>query len=81
LYESGILTFGLMQADRYFDGLIDRLEDIAAHPYRFQSVDFIRSGYRRSIYGSHAIYFRVIVDDLLIARILGRQHLQTALRG
>ena len=74
LYEYGILNFGFLAADRYFDDLIAHLEDLAAHPQRFAAVDEIREGYRRSVFGVHSIYYKLPGrDPLLIARILGRE--------
>ena len=73
LYEHGILAFGLRQADLYFDGLVNYFGEISQNPNRFVRVDQIRTGYRRAIYGSHAINFRVAPDVIVIVRILGRQ--------
>ena len=32
LYEHGVLTFGLRQADAYFDGIVNRFQKIADQP-------------------------------------------------
>jgi len=48
LYEYGLLSFGLDQADRHYDALIDRFSELAQTPHLWQSVDPIRSGYRRN---------------------------------
>ncbi len=73
LYEYGILSFGLDQADSYYDGLIDRFSELAENPKRWQAVDQIRKGYRRSVYGVHSIYYRIAGDTVEIMRILGRE--------
>jgi toxin ParE1/3/4 len=73
LYEHGILSFGLDQADRYYDGLIRRFSEIADNPRLWQAVDYIRIGYRRSVYASHSIYYRIDGDAVEIMRILGKQ--------
>ena len=73
LYVYGVLNFGLTQAERYIDGLIRRFDELTNNPYLYQAVDDIRPGYRRSVYKSHAIYYRIESDIILIVRILGHQ--------
>jgi len=73
LYEYGILSFGLTQADRYYDGLIEHFYKLSENPYLWQAVDSIRIGYRRSVYIIHSIYFRIDGDTIEIMRILGSQ--------
>jgi plasmid stabilization system protein ParE len=50
LYRYGVLTFGVAVADRYYDGLMQRFEEIAENPRLYQPVDAIRPGYRRSVF-------------------------------
>ena len=76
LYEYGIIHYGLERADRYYNGLIERFEELAENPQLWQAVDHIRSGYRRSVYGRHSIYYRIDPDAIVIVRILGRQDLK-----
>ena len=59
LYEHGILCFGLAQADLYYDGLIEHFYKLAKNPYLWQAVDSIRIGYRRGVYVSDSIYYRI----------------------
>lgn len=61
LYEWGIDVFGEKAADQYFDGLMTRLSDIADHPLRWPAIDHIRSGYRRSVYFAHSIFFASLI--------------------
>jgi toxin ParE1/3/4 len=77
LYEYGVLNFGLKIADGYFEGLIKRLEEIGSFPLLHPAVDYIRSGYRLSIYKSHAIYYKMDGQIPVIVRILGRQNLES----
>lgn len=73
LYRYGIETFGIERADRYFDSLIARLEEIADGPRQFQETDY-REGYRRSVHHPHTIYYRIIAPELVeIVRILRAQ--------
>jgi toxin ParE1/3/4 len=73
LYERGILSFGLTQADRYYDGLIEHFYKLTENPYLWQAVDSIRIGYHRSVYVSNSIYYRIDGDTVEIMRILGSQ--------
>lgn len=77
LYEHGILTFGLRLADEYYDGLIARMQEIADQPKLYPTVDDIRKGCRRSVYGSHSIYYRIDSNKIVIIRILGREDPET----
>jgi toxin ParE1/3/4 len=73
LYRHGIERFGLAQADSYFDGLFERFDQLAEQPYLYPAVDGIRAGYRRSVYGVHSIYYRVLDGQVEIMRVLGRE--------
>ncbi len=73
LYRYGILNFGLDEADRYYDGLFERFDKLAENPHLFRTVDYIRTGYRRSVYRSHSIYYRIDGETVQIMRVLGRQ--------
>ena len=62
LFEYGIDNFGLTKAKSYIDGLIIQFQSIAENALHYQAVDHIRQGYRRSVYGKHAIYYVVSND-------------------
>jgi toxin ParE1/3/4 len=69
LYGEGLAVWGAAQADRYFDGLLERFDKICAAPRQYQAVDHIRAGYRRSVYEQHSIYF-VVEDDVVEVRAI-----------
>ena len=73
IYWRGVEEFGELQADRYYENLIQRFSDIAEAPYKYQSVDYIRETYRRSVCGVDSIYYRMSGDVIEIMRVLGRQ--------
>ena len=75
IYSYCLEVFGEEQADKYFFGFFDAFENIARHPKQYQSVDNLRPGYRRCIYGSDAIYFRMNGTEAEIMAILGSQDL------
>lgn len=79
LYSEGFTTWGEEQADRYYDGLLDRLEGICETPLMYPAVDDIRERYRRSVYEKHSIYF-VVQDDVVEVRaIVKRQNISSRL--
>jgi len=79
IFIYGVQQFGLQLADTYIEGMETHFSDIAARPYLYRAVDHVRVGYRRSVYRSHAIYYRIEVAGVLIVRILGRQDVGAAL--
>ena len=79
LYRYGVLTFGLAMANKYYDGLIERFEDIAEQPRLYQAVDTIRPDYRRSVFGVHSLYYRETSEGVTIVRILRSQNPREAL--
>ncbi|EWH10189.1 plasmid stabilization system protein [Catenovulum agarivorans DS-2] len=78
LFEYGIDNFGLAQAKSYVDGLIIRFQSIAENPLHYQAIDHIREGYRRCVYGKHAIYYVISNDCVDVMRILRAENLNTA---
>jgi len=79
IYEYGILTFGLSQADKYYDGLLLYFQAIADSPLSHVGVAEIRKGYRRAPYSSDTVYYRIDPNEVVIVRILGQQDPQKAL--
>lgn len=71
----GVEKFGMMQADKYFNSFFDYFEMIANNPFSFQSVEYIRTGYRRCPCGVDTIYFRLKDNTVEIMSIVGRQDL------
>lgn len=65
--------FGVAQSDRYRDRLTEHFELLARQPLLFPAVDHIRRGYRRSVCGVHAVYYRVTDTGVEIMRLIGRQ--------
>lgn len=65
--------FGVAQSDHYRDRLAQHFELLARQPFLFPAVEHIRSGYRRSVCGAHAVYYRVTDSGVEIMRLIGRQ--------
>jgi len=75
IHHYGVKKFGIKQADKYFNSFFDNFEIIAERPLSFESVDFIKPGYRRCVCGVDSIYFRKENDFVEIMAIIGRQDL------
>ncbi len=75
IHHYGVDKFGMAQADKYFDSLFEYFDIIAQRPFSFESVNFIKTGYRRCVFGSDSIYFKVNNNIIEIMAIIGRQDL------
>lgn len=80
IHHYGVKTFGVKQADRYFESFFEYFNIIAQRPFSFEAVDFIKIGYRRCVCGSDTIYYRISSDAVIeIMSIIGKQDLQNIL--
>lgn len=79
IHHYGVEKFGTEQADKYFDSFFSYFEMIAQRPYSYESVDFIKKGYRRCVCGSDSIFFRVADDIVEIMAIVRKQDLDNIL--
>jgi toxin ParE1/3/4 len=75
IHHYGVKIFGVTQADKYFNSFFEYFDIIAQRPFSFESVDYIKIGYRRCVCGSDSIYFKVNSDIVEIMAIVGRQDL------
>ena len=75
IHQFGVREFGVARADDYFWQLVQRFEVLADTPLLYQEVADIRAGYRRSVCGQHAIYYRVEDDGVEIMAIIRSQDL------
>jgi toxin ParE1/3/4 len=75
IHQYGIKKFGMSQADKYFETFFEYFDLIAKNPYSFESVDYIKTGYRRCVCGSDSIFYRIQNETVDIMTIIGRQDL------
>jgi toxin ParE1/3/4 len=73
IHQYGIEKFGMAQADKYYYSFFKYFDIIAQQPFSFESVDYIRNGYRRCACGSDSIYYRITNDIVEVMAIVGRQ--------
>ena len=79
IHQYGIEKFGRAQADKYFDSFFKYFDIIAQQPFSFESVDYIRNGYRRCACGVDSIYYRITNGVVEIMAIVGRQDILNVL--
>ncbi|PCI50438.1 MAG: plasmid stabilization protein [Alphaproteobacteria bacterium] len=72
-------NFGVAQSNKYRDQLKLHFELLAEQPKLFSAVDYIKPGYRRSVYNKHSVYYRIDNEGVEIIRVLGRQDHRKAL--
>ena len=80
IYKHGVREFGEAQADKYFEAFFTRFEEITENPYRYQLIDHIREGYRRSPCGSDNIYYCIENNNVEIMNIIGSQDIEEYLK-
>ena len=76
IHHYGVKKFGIAQADKYFDAFFDYFDIIAQRPFSFESVNYLKKGYRRCVCGVDSIYFRIENETVEIMAIIGRQDLK-----
>tara|TARA_B100000508_G_C11245880_1_gene173866 strand:+ start:173 stop:460 length:288 start_codon:yes stop_codon:yes gene_type:complete len=79
IHRYGVIRFGVQQADKYFDTFFEYFDLIAKQPFSFESVDYIKKGYRRCVCGSDSIFYRINDDVVEIMAIIGRQDMDESL--
>jgi len=79
IHHYGVKKFGMTQADKYYDSFFEYFNIISEQPFSFESVDYIKPGYRRCVCGSDSIYYRINNDIVEIMAIIGKQDLKNIL--
>lgn len=79
IHHYGVKKFGMTQADHYFHSFFKYFDIIAERPYSFESVDYIKKGYRRCVCGVDSIYFKLNQNTVEIMAIIGRQDVEEIL--
>jgi toxin ParE1/3/4 len=76
IHHYGVKKFGMAQADTYFESFFECFDIIALRPFSFESVDFIKKGYRRCVCGPDSIHNKINDGIIEIMTIIGRQDLK-----
>ncbi|HTO40254.1 MAG TPA: type II toxin-antitoxin system RelE/ParE family toxin [Rhizomicrobium sp.] len=69
LYVFGAEAFGIAQAERYFAGLIEAVEFLAAFPTAARARPELGPATRAHAYKSHMIFYRPDGSDIFVQRI------------
>lgn len=72
-YQYGVKKFGMTQADKYFESFFKYFDIIAERPFSFETVDYIKKGYRSCVCRADSIYFKINENFVDIMTIIGRQ--------
>ena len=80
IHQYGAEKFGMAQADKYFNTFFEYFEIISERPFSFESVDYLKKGYRRCVCGSDSIFYKINDDIVDIMAIVGRQDLGKILK-
>ncbi|MEQ8433973.1 MAG: type II toxin-antitoxin system RelE/ParE family toxin [Oceanicaulis sp.] len=79
IYREGVRLWGLLQADRYYAAIVEHFERLCENPYLYRAVDDLRPGYRRSVCGRQAIYFRIEAETIFVMTVIKHQNLSDRL--
>ena len=80
IHRYGVDKFGMTQADKYFDSFFEYFDIISKSPFSFESVDYIKTNYRRCVCGSDSIYYKIGDNNIVeIMAIIGKQDLKNIL--
>ena len=66
-------TWGMRQADQYYDTLIDGIEQLIDHPEMGLSREDLRRGYRQLQIHRHLVFYRLTPTRIQVIRVLGVQ--------
>lgn len=81
IHRYGTRIFGEAQADFYYDALFKCFDIISERPLSFESIDYLKAGYRRCVCGADSIYFRLANDGVVeIMTIVGKQDLSDSVK-
>ena len=76
IYKYGLENFGAVRAEQYFNAFFNCFDAIVKNPFAFESVDYLKVGYRRCVCGVDTIYYRINAELVEIMTIIGRQDLE-----
>jgi len=73
LYAEGILKYGLLKADNYYDGLIGGFGLLANNPNIGTNANKLSPNLQKFPYGRHVVFFTNLDKGILIVRVLGKE--------
>jgi toxin ParE1/3/4 len=79
IHHYGTQRFGEKQADKYFNEFFDCFESITKTPFAFESVNYIREGYRKCTCGVDTVFFSISNNTIQVMAIIGKQDIEKQL--
>ena len=79
IYLYGATVFGIVQAEAYYDELKEHLYDLCDFPFAYVRAYDIKYDYRKSVFKSHSVYYRIADDTVEIMAVIGRQDIELVL--
>lgn len=73
IYRRGVVEFGEVRADDYFNALMMQFDRVSENPHLFPVADDIEKSIRKCVCGVDVIFYELTDYGVLIVRILGRQ--------
>ncbi len=70
IWDYTLSQWGVEQAEKYIRELWSVMKHAAENPTESADIGDVRSGYRKSIAGSHVIFFKITGTGIDIVRIL-----------
>ncbi len=64
-------TWGMRQADLYYDALVDGIEGLIDQPEMGMTRDDLRRGYRQLQIHRHLVFYRLTPTRIRVIRVLG----------
>ena len=71
IYEYSLLQFGEAQADKYFTGLHDLLNNLAENPLLGRLDNTFGSDVRRFVYERHVVFYKLVPDGIFVLAVYG----------
>jgi len=78
IFSYGVDNFGVEQALTFYNSLNDCFNRICMNPEHFQSVDYIKTGYRRAVFNTYSIFFIERDGYIEISRVMRKDDLKLA---
>jgi toxin ParE1/3/4 len=81
IWSDGADRWGVAQAERYFDGMVDLFDLLSAHPEIARLRSEFTPPVRIHVYGSHIIIFEATETGIAVIRVLHQRRDILALLG
>lgn len=81
IWSDGADRWGIVQADRYFDGMVDLFELLSEQPDIARLRSEFKPPVRIHVYGSHVVIFETVETGIAVIRVVHQRQDILALLG